>query len=193
MVNKIRGESEDILIGKIKEGDRVAFRLLVEKYKDVSLSLAVSIIKDETQAEDILQEVFIKVYEKIGSFKFRSNFSTWLYRIVVNTGYNELKKQKIKVDLEDIDVESYQPAGDHGMEAISSQDQKKYINLAFKKMRPDEALVLKLFYLCDLQIREIQEITGFKQSKIKVDLHRGRENFHFRLKQLLGGEINQLL
>lgn len=167
--------------------------MLVEKHKDVSLSLAASIIKDESQAEDILQEVFIKVYEKIGGFKFRSNFSTWLYRIVVNTCYNELKKQKIKVDLEDIDDEVHQISRNSGMEAISSEDQKKYINLAFKKMRPNEALVLKLFYLCDLQMKEIQEITGFKQSKIKVDLHRGRENFHFRLKQLLGGEINQLL
>lgn len=193
MDNTSHGGRDEILIGRIKGGDTAAFRILVEKYKDVSLSLAASILKDESQAEDVLQDVFIKVYSKIGSFKYRSGFSTWLYRIVVNTCYNELKKQKIKVDIDDIKSELQQTSGITGVDNITNEEQKKYIQLAFKKMRPDEALVLRLFYLCDFKIKEIQEITGFKSGKIKVDLHRGRENFHFRLTQLLGKDINQLL
>ena len=83
-----------ILIERVKEGDEKAFVQLVDKYKDLSLSLAHSIMKDPDKAEDVLQDAFIKVYEKAGSFKHQSAFSSWLYRIVVNTAYNALKKEK---------------------------------------------------------------------------------------------------
>lgn len=77
------------LIRKINKGDTSAFRQLVYIYKDVSLSLASSIIKDSSIAEDVVQDVFIKVYHKLDTFSFKSSFATWLYRIVVNTCYNQ--------------------------------------------------------------------------------------------------------
>ena len=76
---------------------------------------------------------------------------------------------------------------------LATIDQKAYINKVLDAMKPDEALVLRLHYLNELKIKEIEEITGFGRSKIKVDLHRGRENFHAKLKQLLGKDINYLL
>ena len=179
------------LIRKINDGDTSAFRQLVYAHKDVSLSLAISILKDPVIAEDVLQDVFIKVYNKLHTFRYNSTFSTWLYRIVVNTSYNELKKKKdlvtIENTLETIGLTSVDRSN------LLEVDQKKYINLALEKLRPDEALLLRLFYLCEYKIKEIEKVTGFKSSKIKVDLHRGRENMHFHLKQLLGDDINSLL
>lgn len=181
------------LIHRIKDGDTSAFRLLVEKYKDVSLSLASSILKDSILAEDVLQDVFIKVYEQLDSFKFNSNFSTWLYRIVVNMSFNALKKLKNIKSIDEIEVGEILDTTIIGIESIKETDQKKYIVLAFERLRPDEALVLRLFYLCELSIYEIEEITDFNPSKIKVDLHRGRGNMHFHLKQILKEEMNHLL
>ncbi|WP_281986385.1 RNA polymerase sigma factor [Aquimarina aggregata] len=177
------------LIRKINEGDTTAFRQLVYLYKDVSLSLACSILKDKTIAEDVLQEVFIKVYAKLNTFKFKASFSTWLYRIVVNTSYNELKKQKHTVTIDAITIN----LDTQGKDITLESDQKMYINLALEKLRPDEALVLRLFYLCESSIKEIENITGFKSSKIKVDLHRGRENIHAELKKILGNDLKNLL
>lgn len=179
------------LIRNANGGDTNAFRQLVYKYKDVSLSLAFSILKSKTLAEDVLQDVFIKVFNKLNSFHFKSAFSTWLYRIVVNTSYNELKKQKANSALNDSSEHLFVQAEDK--DYMKAQDQKHYINTALTLLRPDEALVLRLFYLCELSIREIEDITTFKTSKIKVDLHRGRENLNFQLKQLLGDDINYLL
>lgn len=193
MAGKHPKDHDTLIIRRIIEGDKAAFRILVEKYKDVSFSLAQSILKDEAKAEDVLQEVFIKVYEKINRFQFKSAFSTWLYRIVINTCYNELKKQKIKVSIEDVDQNLFDDAPAGGLRITNDADQKKYIQLAIARLRSDEALVLRLFYLCELSIKEIEDITGFKATKIKVDLHRGRDNLYFQLKQLLGDEINQLL
>ncbi len=180
------------LIRRCGEGDTSAFRQLVYKHKDVSLSLVLSIIKDKVIAEDVLQEVFIKVYHKLHTFKFKSAFSTWLYRIVVNTSYNELKKRKDHVRIDHIEEHTFSLSIEAG-DRLGMQDQKKYIDLALLKLNEDEALILRLFYLCELSIKEIEGITSFKQSKIKVGLHRGRENLSFHLRQLLGEDIDQLL
>ncbi|MDH7444380.1 RNA polymerase sigma factor [Aquimarina sp. 2201CG14-23] len=177
------------LIRKIKEGDTNAFRQLVYAYKDVSLSLASSILKDKILAEDVLQDVFVKVFHKLNTFKFNASFSTWLYRIVVNTSYNELKKQK-KNTTPVIDAFNI-PTVDKNK--LNEADQKKYIHLALEKLKPDESLLLRLFYLSELRIKEIEDVTGFSTSKIKVDLHRGRENLYFQLKQLLGNDLKHLL
>lgn len=179
------------LIHRVRDGDIDAFRTLVDRYKDRSLSLAVSILKDETLAEDILQEVFLKVYKKIGTFRFQAKFSTWFYRIVVNTCYNELRKQKKNVAIATLEQNtlSHAPINDPLLEA----DQKRYIAMAMKQLKADEALVLRLFYLCEMSLKEIEKITRFKPSKIRVDLHRGRKNMQTILQQLLGTEINSLL
>ncbi len=139
----------------------------------------------------MLQDVLIKVFHKLNTFKFKSAFSTWLYRIVVNTSYNELKKQKSTISLyEDTD---FLVALIEDKDFLKESDQKQYINKALALLRTDEALVLRLFYLCELSIKEIENVTRFKKSKIKVDLHRGRENLNFHLTQLLGEDIKYLL
>ncbi|WP_422860741.1 RNA polymerase sigma factor [Flagellimonas sp. S174] len=185
--------NDTLLINRTKDGDTGAFRQLVEKHKNVSLSLACSILKDENKAEDVLQDVFIKVFEKIDTFNFNSIFSTWLYRIVVNTSYNELKKHKNHPSLSQVDIKIEKSSGNMALNAFKEEEQKKYIQAALKRLRADEALILRLFYLCDLKIKEIEDITGFKNSKIKVDLHRGRINLNQELKKLLGKEIHDLL
>ena len=106
-------EHDRLLIEKIKKDDHGAFRLLVEKYKDQALSLAVTVLKDKMQAEDVLQDAFIRVYEKIRSFKYESTFYTWMYRIVVNHCYNELRKRKRN----DVEIEKI----DRGEDSLSNQ------------------------------------------------------------------------
>jgi len=189
----VTSNSDILLIKKIKEGDMLAFRQLVEKHKNISLSLACSILKDENKAEDVLQDVFVKVFDKIGTFNFNAAFSTWLYRIVVNTSYNELKKHKDYANLTQVDLELGNSDVNLALNTIKEENQKKYIQLALNKIRPDEGLILRLFYLCELKIKEIEDVTGFKSSKIKVDLHRGRRNLNHELKNILGIEINDLL
>lgn len=186
-------ETDFELIKKIKEGDMSAFRQLVDRHKDVSLSLACSIVKDRSKAEDVLQEAFINVFKKITTFQFNAAFTTWLYRIVINASYNAVKKDKNRQYFSREAEEELQTLEDIPIDKLKENDQKKYINLALEKLRADEALVLRLFYLCELKISEIAESTGFSKSKIKVDLSRGRSNLSFQLRQILGTEINNLL
>ena len=181
------------LVEKARQGDIKAFSQLVENYKDMSLSLACSIIKDQSRAEDVLQDTFIKVFRKIKGFKGNSSFSTWLYRIVVNTAYNHLKKSDqikyvenpIEYDFSTFEAIDFQN--------LKTEEQKRFINLALSQIPADQALSLRLFYLSEFGLKEIQSITGYSISKIKVDLHRGREQLLFQLKRILGKELKNLL
>ncbi len=180
------------LIARVKEGDDGTFVQLVDKYKDLSLSLAHSIVKDRDKAEDVVQDAFIKVYEKVATFKYRSAFSSWLYRIVVNTAYNALKKENKYRGMENL-TEVSSSVQNLDADRFQERDQKKYIVKALERLRPDEALVLRLHYLCGHSVVDIQEITGFGISKVKVDLHRGRANMEKILYELLGDQVEDLL
>lgn len=187
-------EKDIQLVKKASEGDHLAFRQIVEMHKVRSLSLAISIIKDREKAEDVLQDAFIKVYQNLKSFRQDSNFSTWLYRIVVNTAYNQLKKYRFEMSLDEtIPVETKQKLQNGGFEQLLENEKREFINLALQKLKPDEALTLRLFYLCEMHIPEIEEITGFSSSKIKVNLHRGRKELLFKMKMMLGKELKELL
>lgn len=176
----------------VRNGDSKAFRTLVDLYKDKSMSLACSILKNEAIAEDVLQEVFIKVYKNISSFQFNSKFSTWLYKIVYNACMNELKRKKHHVSVEEMEhAIQHTPVAKEN--TLMLKDQQVYIQKAMDQLKTDEALVLRLFYLCEMSLKEIEVITTFSASKIRVDLHRGRKNIKQQLEQLLGREIKHLL
>ncbi|PTB96454.1 RNA polymerase subunit sigma-70 [Marivirga lumbricoides] len=185
--------SSDIeLVKKAIEGDASAFRQLVEEYKDVSLSLTCSIIKDYDAAQDVLQDAFVKVYNKLHQFSGKAAFSTWLYRIVVNTAFSALRKHQYFTQIEEVDEIYHQPDSkeDNFMKAA---DQEKFVKVALDRLKPEEALVLRLYYLCEFSIAETKKVTGFSESKIKVNLHRGRKNMHEQLTRILGEDIKQLL
>lgn len=171
----------------------MAFRTIVEKYKNVSLSLACSILKNEEDAEDVLQDAFLKVFKNIDRFRFDSLFSTWLYRIVVNTCLKAKEKRKDNLHTE-ISQNSLNQAEQKGaLEPLLENERKDYIAKALNQMKPDEALLLRLYYLCDLSIGDIKNVTGFSESNIKVLLHRGRKNMFELLDNLTGNDLKSLL
>ena len=188
---KRNNDKEFDLITKIKEGDTSNFRILVDKYKDVSFSLACSILKNEHDAEDVLQESFIKAFNGLKGFSFKSSFSTWLYKIVLNTCNTKHKNQKRHNQL--IDIDSYSnieiTENDTPFKKITLNERKYIVNRVLEQIKEDESLLLRLFYLAELNIAEIKQITGFSESKIKVTLHRARKSFQQRLEKMYGTEI----
>lgn len=76
------------------KGNTYAFEILVNRYKDFVFSLAIKLVKDREWAEEVAQDVFIKVHKNLDRFKGDAKFSTWLYRIVYNTGLDALKKKE---------------------------------------------------------------------------------------------------
>jgi len=183
-------ENDLKLVRQIREGDMLAFRNLVEKYKDVSFSLACSVLKDEEEAEDVLQDAFMKVLNNVHKFRFDSSFSTWLYRIVVNTCLNVKEKNKKHLYDDLSEVQEVQSDDTSLLDKYNEKERKIYIEATFKLMKPDEALLLRLYYLCELSIGEVREVTDFTESNIKVILYRARKNMYNILNKLTGNELN---
>ena len=96
---------EDLeLINKFKSGHLEGFEMLVKKYHTRVITIANSFVGNTSDAEDIAQETFLKIYHTLESFKAQAKFSSWLYRITVNTAYDHLRKNKHKpLSLDEID------------------------------------------------------------------------------------------
>jgi RNA polymerase sigma-70 factor (ECF subfamily) len=175
---------DEICIRQILEGNSEAFRQIVLKYKDMAYSLAMSILKDEFYAEEILQSSFLIAYDKLSTFKGASKFSTWFYRIVINESFKYAKKHKTEF----IDFVETPPEISNEFEntilKLEVDDQKYYINEALKKISAKESLILRLFYLDENSIEEIASETGWSISNIKVILHRARINLRITLTEV---------
>jgi len=174
---------EDLCIQKILNGDTEAFRQLVTKYKDMAYSLAMSVVRNEFYAEEVLQVSFVKAFEKLDSFKGDSKFSTWFYRIVVNESFKQLKKQKAEFINFVEETPDISNDIDNSILNLIKTDQEYYINKALEKISAQESLVLRLFYLDENTIDEISNITGWTAGNIKVILHRARINLRVILTQ----------
>jgi RNA polymerase sigma factor (sigma-70 family) len=176
-------------IERIRAGDASAFRVIVEKYKDKSMSLINSYVKNDQQAEDVLQDAFIKVFDNIHKFRLESLFSTWLYRIIVNTCLRQKETDKADLFEELSVIESTDLQSVSAIDLLEQNERSAYIALTFKMMKSEEALLLRLFYLCDLSIAEIQQVTGYSESNVKVILHRARKNMYGILVKLTGNDL----
>ncbi|MGD0756386.1 MAG: sigma-70 family RNA polymerase sigma factor [Bacteroidales bacterium] len=172
---------DEIYIQRILEGDHQAFRQLIAKYKDMAYSIAMSVVKDEFYAEEVIQLSFLIAFNKLSSFKGIAKFSTWFYRIVINESFKILKKNKTEfIDFVDTIPDI---SNDKSQEIFNLEldDQKYYINEALKRMSPKESLALRLFYLDQNSLEEICSITGWTLSSIKVILFRARTDLKYIL------------
>jgi RNA polymerase sigma-70 factor (ECF subfamily) len=172
---------DDFYIQRILEGDSESYRFLISKYKDMAYSIAMSIVKNEFDAEEILQISFVNAFKNLHSFKKNSKYSTWLYKIVINESFKKLKKKKTEIiDFKD-NPPDYSSDNLNPLLKLVEDDQKFYINEALKHLPAKECLILRLFYLEQNSIEEVREITGWSTSDIKVTLYRAR----IRIKQVL--------
>jgi RNA polymerase sigma-70 factor (ECF subfamily) len=182
------------IIQIVLAGDTAMYSVLVNRYKNKVFSLAYAIVSNREDAEEIAQDAFVKAFKGLPSFEERSSFSTWMYRIVVNTALNKKKLKKL-LTVDDTDwIKQDEPFGFDSLTAyLKAGDQKKFIRIALDALNQQEKLCLTLFYLSELSVKEIQEITGILESNIKVLLLRGRKHLYEQLKKLLKSEVKNLI
>lgn len=175
-------------IKKVLEGDKDAFRVIVKEYQDHAYTLAVSVVKDEFLARDVVQVSFIKAYKALSTFRENSKFSTWFYRIVINEAFNKQKKEKNITQLTDTISMNEDTSKLNSVFSKMEQDyQRYYINEVLSRLPGNYSLALRLFYLEEFNLKEISEITGWTDSNTRVMLHRARKE----MKKLLTDVFNQ--
>ncbi len=182
-------------IEQILQGNHKAFEHLVNKYKDMSYTIAYRILRQEQEAEECVQDAFMKVYRSLASFKEGAKFSTWLYKIVYNSALSRLKSH-IGHSTLFVSIDDKGSAESEGFQfELKNADQKKYIQLALDRLEKQDSLLLTLFYLSELSIEEIEGITSLSVGNIKVRLHihRARKRLLAELKMILKTETFNLL
>jgi RNA polymerase sigma-70 factor, ECF subfamily len=184
---------DDQYIKKVAEGDIESFRYLVEKYQNKAFSVAFSIVHNQTEAEDVVQESFIKAFKKLGSFRGDSSFSTWLLKIVVNEGIKIHRKKKLEAAYAVDFMTICEPDVNQSIADLKVEEQQKFISLAMKQMPARKALVLHLFYVEDMSLKQMEEILELNADHIKVLLFRARKQFLGILQLELKHELKSIL
>lgn len=178
---------EKLQIQKVLKGDTSAFGYFVDTYQDMAITIAYRVCGNMQDAEDIVQNAFVKAFHNLHTFKSNSKFSTWLYRIVYNTSLTEIGSSSYNVQY--VDYMQMETADSYSSLDIISQIEEKerteLVNTALDKMPKDERVVLSLFYMEDQSIKEITQITGLTESNVKVKLHRARKQMAQILTQLM--------
>ena len=183
--------NEKELIDRLKQGNQQALRNIIEEYQDYVYTVALQMVKKKEIAEEVTQDVFIKVYKKINSYEFRAKFSTWLFTIVYRTALNYMEKKKILVavseftlpDSEDALMESVQnkysaeSRWQNNENAIESDhQQQQIIYKAIDSLEMKQGIVITLFYLKEFSVNEIADIMQISVNTVKTHLFRGRDN-----------------
>jgi len=180
-------------IQKVIEGDTESFKYLIERYQEKAFSVAFSILHNQIQCEDAVQEAFIKAYRKLATFRGDAAFSTWLMRIVVNECIKVLRHKKNEIEgQKHIDTFNEKTTED-SLFLLKNIEQRKYIDLTLKQMPQREAMVLQLYYLNELSLKEMEELMELKADHIKVLVHRARRRFYAILEDELKHELASLI
>jgi len=172
-------QKEEIeLIKNAQHGDMLSFEKLIYQYDRNVLSLAYSYINDQDDAKDIYQEVFLRVFKGLKKFEFRSEFSTWLYRITVNVALTYRTKKK-KYAYASIDEEQTNSDGEgyNAYEAIAndassdekaiSSDISENIKDALEKLSPQQKMVFSLKHFEEYKIKEIAQMMNLSDGTVK--------------------------
>ncbi|MFC1868681.1 RNA polymerase sigma factor [Thermodesulfobacteriota bacterium] len=197
--NKSNSSEEDTaLVRDFQSGNRAAFDKLVLRHKDRVFSLCYRFFGDYQEAEDIAQDVFLKVYNSLRSFRFKSSFYTWIYRVAVNTCKNrakssEYRNMKMNVQLnnnprnQDEVNQSIQTGGKQQtpLDDLEKEERTRLIQKAIDSLPTEQKAVIILRDIKGLSYKEMADITGNQLGTLKSRLSRAR----LGLKKQLGGLI----
>ena len=175
-------EEERLLIDRVLAGEAKAFELLVQRYKRLVGHMVFRIVTNAEDREEVAQDVFLKVYQKLHTFKGESRLGTWIGRIAHHTCLNYLKKKKLA--LADIDDETVQIAGDRDEEpdeVLELKERKRFIRYQIEQLPVQYGQVLTLYHLEELEIKEISTILDMPAGTVKNYLFRGRKLLKERL------------
>ncbi len=182
MSNQVRIE-EDFSLEALRNGDPAEFSRVVEAYSGYIYRLAMKMLQNPQDAEDILQETFIKAYKALPKFDGRSKISTWLYRIATNEALMFLRKKRpdtISVEIsqtdEDDDLKPIQIVDWCCLpeEELMSDEAQKYLDESVDQLAENLKLTFILRDIEGLSTRETAEILEISETAVKTRLHRAR-------------------
>jgi RNA polymerase sigma-70 factor (ECF subfamily) len=186
---------ENEYIREILNGNPSKFSYFVSEYKNMAYSIAYRIVNNNEDAEEVVQDSFVRAYKSLHKFRQSSKFSTWFYRIVVNRALSI--KSQIKKEIAEIDInkvpETQLEEIDNTYRNLTQTERVKFINCALKELQEEDRLLLTLYYLNENSVDEITEITNISADNVKMKLLRARKKLYMVLAKTLKMELKSIL
>ena len=173
---------ENDIIKQLQQGSASALRDLMELHQNYVFTIALRIVKNREKAEEVTQDVFIKIYQNIKSYRFHSKFTTWLYTIVYRTALNAVNKKELLTSSADenpfendalLNQQVY--TRDNGFDNHNDFEINDILWQAIDHLPLMQGLCISLFYLNQFNIEEISSVLKIPQNTVKTHLHRGRK------------------
>jgi RNA polymerase sigma-70 factor (ECF subfamily) len=175
---------EKDLIRRSQKGDGEAFGQLIERYRTKVFSLAYGFAKGRETADDLAQEVFVKVYFALPKFKFQSEFGTWLYRVAVNHIKDFLRKNKGRskdVSLEDVGEKALTAETAGPEDTFVEESRRALVQAALRRLPEKYQVILTLRDIEGLSYDDISRILGLSAGTVDSRLHRARQKLREKL------------
>jgi RNA polymerase sigma-70 factor (ECF subfamily) len=170
-------------LGKLRSRDAGTFAAIVREYQDMVYNLALRMVRDRELAEDLSQEVFLKVHRGLPSFQGQSSLSTWIYRITCNVVVTEMQKARHRYEtiaLDEIESEiAYHKRGENPaagpLEKMERAETAHLLEALLGRLEPRKRMVLTLYYQGGRTYAEIGEILGIPIGTVKTLLFRAKQ------------------
>ncbi|MDX1952496.1 MAG: sigma-70 family RNA polymerase sigma factor [Verrucomicrobiota bacterium] len=170
-----------LIIAAVKAGEFARFEELIAKYQPRVFATARRYARREIEVEDIVQEVFIKAYQRLDSFRGEAPFEHWLMRLAVRTCYDFLRKHQrnredhfSEITSEEFDLLERFQVEPGAASSDAANAAREIVNKVLQQLSPPARLILTLLEIEDRSIKEIAEITGWSQPLVKVRAFRAR-------------------
>jgi len=185
---------EDALLEMAIQGSRIGLEYLVDTYQGLAFAVAIKIVKNKEDAEEVVQDSFLKAFAALKNFRRTSRFSTWLYRIVYNTALSKRKNAPVTAALDEhLEVEPSIAVENLGHRELVDSERTRFVNMALTRLDQDDYVIVSLYYLGEKDIASICEIMGMNKSAVKMRLMRARKQLESDLGHLLKTELTDLL
>ncbi|RNL90616.1 sigma-70 family RNA polymerase sigma factor [Sinomicrobium pectinilyticum] len=170
---------DDYYIRQVIVGNANAFAPLVERHKDMVFSLAVKMLKNREEAEEVAQDVFITCYRSLSGFRGKSKFSTWLYKITYNKCLDVLKvKGRSWGWSESVKGAEQQEETLNALQQIAENDRNEAIRQAVRLLPEEEQILVWMYYFDELTVKEIAKVVNLSETNVKVKLFRSRKSLY---------------
>lgn len=190
--------SDETIVERVKAGDLASFELLMRRYNQRLFRVARGILSDDHEAEDVVQETYVRAYERLSQFEGRAKFATWLTRIAVNEAITRRNKsRRLRLLTKDENCDATADTQAHAMqknplERASLSEIGKLLAIEVARLPSDLRAVFMMRAVEELDTRETADCLELSESNVKIRLHRARALLRERIDTRIGEDVRQL-
>jgi RNA polymerase sigma-70 factor (ECF subfamily) len=179
------------IIQRVKTGDKEAFRKLVEHFQQSAFRFAFRMLGSEEEARDVVQDCFIRIWEKIDTYKQDENFTSWMYKIIHNRAIDTYrsKKRRAHISIDQVNPQLLNPVEGNLQVDLENKEAGELITLLTRDLPEKQRIIFTLRDLQGLSTKEVEEITGLDYTTIKSNLYHARKSIGKMFKSITNYEM----